>query len=61
MHRSSWPEDLSDELAAQHPRSIFWHPQVGDGSNLGVVTVAANIQRRDRLGGLVHEYYQVAA
>jgi putative transposase len=31
------------------------------GRNLGVVTVAASIQRRDRLGGLVHEYYQVAA
>jgi putative transposase len=25
------------------------------------VTVAARVRRRDRLGGLVHEYYQVAA
>jgi transposase InsO family protein len=27
----------------------------------GAVTVAASVRRRDRLGGLVHEYYQVAA
>jgi hypothetical protein len=23
-----WPDGLPDELAAQHPRSTFWHPQV---------------------------------
>jgi hypothetical protein len=22
-----WPDGLPDELAAQHPRSTFWHPQ----------------------------------
>jgi hypothetical protein len=22
-----WPDGLADELAAQHPRSTFWHPQ----------------------------------
>jgi putative transposase len=27
----------------------------------GAVTAAASVRRRDRLGGLVHEYYQVAA
>jgi len=27
----------------------------------GAVTAAARVRRRDRLGGLVHEYYQVAA
>ena len=44
-------------------RSLDLRPPkaVGDGSNPGAVTVAASIQRRDRLGGLVHEYYQVAA
>jgi hypothetical protein len=26
-----------------------------------VVAVAAGVRRRDRLGGLVHEYYQIAA
>jgi hypothetical protein len=26
-----------------------------------VAAVAANVRRRDRLRGLVHEYYQVAA
>ncbi len=33
MHRSSPPEDLSDELAAQHPRPILWHPQVVEQNN----------------------------
>jgi hypothetical protein len=28
MRRSSWPHGLFDQLAAQHPRSTFWHPQV---------------------------------
>lgn len=27
----------------------------------GAVTAAASVRRRDQLGGLVHEYYQVAA
>jgi hypothetical protein len=27
MRRSSWPHGLFDQLAAQHPRSTFWHPQ----------------------------------
>ena len=27
MRRSSWPDGLSDELAAQHLRQTFWHPQ----------------------------------
>jgi len=26
--RSSRPKGFSDELADQHPRPIFWHPQV---------------------------------
>jgi putative transposase len=34
---------------------------VDDQSHPGAVTAAASIQRRDRLGGLVHEYYQAAA
>jgi putative transposase len=42
-------------LALRPPRTVH------DRSNLGAVTVAPSIQRRDRLGGLVHEYYQVAA
>ena len=42
-------------LALRPPRTVH------DRSNLGAVTVAASIQRRDRLGGLVHEYYQAAA
>ena len=29
MRRSSWPDGFSDELAAQHPRSTFWHPHAG--------------------------------
>jgi hypothetical protein len=27
MRRSSGPDGLPDEVAAQHPRSTFWHPQ----------------------------------
>jgi excisionase family DNA binding protein len=27
MRRSSWPDGFSDELAAQHLRQTFWHPQ----------------------------------
>jgi putative transposase len=42
-------------LALRPPRSI----QVRAGPD--AVTVAARVRRRDRLGGLVHEYYQVAA
>jgi len=35
---------------------------IGTGSALSpVVAVAAGVRRRDRLGGLVHEYYQAAA
>jgi putative transposase len=42
-------------LALYPPRAI----EVGAGPD--VVTTAARVRRRDRLGGLVHEYYQVAA
>jgi hypothetical protein len=28
MRRSSWPDGFSDELAAEHLRPHFWHPQV---------------------------------
>src|SRR6266581_8264649 len=28
MHRSSRPDGFLNEPAAQHPRPIFWHPQV---------------------------------
>src|SRR6266516_4169963 len=42
-------------LALCPPRAI----EVGAGPD--VVTTAARVRRRDRLGGLVHEYYQVAA
>ena len=28
MRRSSWPCDFPGELAAQHLRPTFWHPQV---------------------------------
>lgn len=42
-------------LALRPPRTVHDRP------DLGAVTAAASIQRRDRLGGLVHEYYQAAA
>jgi putative transposase len=42
-------------LALRPPRGI----EVRAGPD--AVTVAAGVRRRDRLGGLVHEYYQVAA
>jgi putative transposase len=42
-------------LALRPPRGI----EVRAGP--GAVTAAASVGRRDRLGGLVHEYYQVAA
>jgi len=42
-------------LALRPPRGI----EVRAGPD--VVTVTACVRRRDRLGGLVHEYYQVAA
>jgi putative transposase len=42
-------------LALRPPRGI----EVRAGPD--AVTVAARVGRRDRLGGLVHEYYQVAA
>ena len=44
-------------------RSLALRPPRGIGVRAGpdAVTVAARVQRRDRLGGLVHQYYQVAA
>jgi putative transposase len=44
-------------------RSLALRPPatVGDQSDPGAVTAAASVLRRDRLGGLVHEYYQAAA
>ena len=42
-------------LALRPPRIV------DDGSNPGAVPVAATVRRRDRLGGLIHEYYQAAA
>jgi Integrase core domain len=42
-------------LALRPPRGI----EVRAGPD--AVTVAARVRRRDRLGGLIHEYYQVAA
>ena len=42
-------------LALRPPRSIAVR------APLGAVTAAASIQRRDRLDGLVHEYYQATA
>jgi putative transposase len=42
-------------LALRPPRIV------DDESNTGAVPVAATVRRRDRLGGLVHEYYEVAA
>jgi hypothetical protein len=50
MRRSSWPSGLSDELAAQHPRSTFWHPQVGMAALPldNAVTVAAEVAVADR-------------
>jgi hypothetical protein len=41
-------------LALRPPRGI----EVRAGPD--AVTVAARVRRRDRLGGLVHEYYQIA-
>jgi putative transposase len=42
-------------LALRPPRIV------DDKSNPGAVPVAATVRRRDRLGALVHEYYQAAA
>ncbi|HZD02416.1 MAG TPA: integrase core domain-containing protein [Actinomycetes bacterium] len=44
-------------------RSLGLRPPatVGDQSDPGAVTAAASLKRRDRLGGLVHEYYRAAA
>jgi putative transposase len=44
-------------------RSLELRPPAtgGDESDPGAVTAAASVQRRDSLGGLVHEYYQAAA
>jgi putative transposase len=42
-------------LALRPPRIV--HSE----SNLRVVSVATPVRRRDRLGGLIHEYYRVAA
>jgi putative transposase len=44
-------------------RSLELRPPatVGDDSDPGAVTAAASVKRRDRLGGLVHEYYLAAA
>jgi len=37
-------------------------PTAGDAEIAhGVGTAVANVRRRDRLGGLIHEYYPVAA
>jgi hypothetical protein len=44
-------------------RSLGLRPPatVGDESDPAAVTAAASVKRRDRLGGLVHEYYRAAA
>jgi len=42
-------------LALRPPRIVY------NESNTGAVPVAATVRRRDRLGGLIHEYYQAAA
>jgi putative transposase len=44
-------------------RSLELRPPatVGDESDSGAVMAAASVKRRDRLGGLVHEYYLTAA
>jgi putative transposase len=96
MDRSSWPDCVSGESAAQDPRPTFWHPQVdrtlifggrqlvsvlaeytdhdnvhrphralGQAPPLGsvesaVAVPAGRVVRRDRLGGLIHEYAQAA-
>jgi hypothetical protein len=41
MCRSSRPEDLAGELAAQHPRSTFWHPHSVDGIAAAAVWLAS--------------------
>jgi hypothetical protein len=33
VDRSSRPGDCPGELAAQHPRPTFWHPQVEEPAN----------------------------
>jgi putative transposase len=60
-------EQVLDEYVRQYNderphRSLALRPPrtVHDRSNLDAVTVAARIQRRDRLGGLVHEYQAAA-
>jgi transposase InsO family protein len=44
-------------------RSLGLRPPatVDDESDPAAVTAAASVKRRDRLGGLVHEYYRAAA
>jgi putative transposase len=42
-------------------RSLALRPPRGIKVRAGPGAVAARVRRRDRLGGLVHEYYQVAA
>jgi putative transposase len=61
-------ERVLDEYARHYNderphRSLALRPPRGIdiGVAPGGVTSAASVRRRDRLGGLVHEYYQVAA
>ena len=54
---------LRHDNDARPHRGLALRPPTGIEVRAGpdAVTVAARVRRRDRLGGLVHEYYQVAA
>jgi len=42
-------------------RSLDLKAPIADGSAPGRPGLRGDIERRDRLGGLIHEYYQAAA
>jgi len=57
-------EDLRHDSDQRPHRALELRPPRSNGTGSAppaVVAVAAGVRRRDRLGGLVHEYYQVAA
>jgi hypothetical protein len=51
MDRSSWPDCLSSESAAQHPRPTFWHPQA-EADAADAIEFAAWTVDHARLAGL---------
>jgi transposase len=53
IRRSSWPDGLSDEPAAQHPRCTFWHPHEAEAEQQAAMAREAVLTERFEQRALV--------